>query len=301
MKPLCIYHGNCADGFAAALAVRMALGKENVDFHAGVYQDPPPDVTNRKVIMVDFSYKRDVLEEMRTSAQSILILDHHKSAVEELSEYPEAPHGEIDLETNQVYVGWLPNSGTYTRFDLDKSGAVLAWEHFHATPPPKMFLHIQDRDLWKFEMNHTREFQAFLFSHPYDFDLWEEFLHSSEIPFNFGGMVAQGSGIERKHFKDIREFIEAAGYRMTIAGHDVPVLNAPYFWSSDAGHIMGKGEPFAACYWDTPAGRVFSLRSADDGLDVAQIAKQFGGGGHEHSAGFRVNIGRADLSKKETP
>lgn len=37
MKKLCIYHGNCADGFGAAWAVRHALGDE-VEFYPGTYQ-----------------------------------------------------------------------------------------------------------------------------------------------------------------------------------------------------------------------------------------------------------------------
>jgi len=80
MKKLCIYHGNCADGFASAVIVRVALGLENVDFYAGVHQNPPPDVTGREVLIVDFSYKRDVLLEMADSAICIQILDHHASA-----------------------------------------------------------------------------------------------------------------------------------------------------------------------------------------------------------------------------
>jgi uncharacterized protein len=55
---------------------------------------------------------------------------------------------------------------------------------------------------------------------------------------------------------------------------------------------MAQGELFAACYWDTPAGRVFSLRSAGLGLDVSAIAKRFGGGGHLHAAGFSVPFDR---------
>ena len=43
MRPLCIYHGNCADGFTSAWVVRQAFHGD-VDFHAGVYQEPPPNV-----------------------------------------------------------------------------------------------------------------------------------------------------------------------------------------------------------------------------------------------------------------
>ncbi|MNH03662.1 hypothetical protein D3C79_629310 [compost metagenome] len=84
--------------------------------------------------------------------------------------------------------------------------------------------------------------------------------------------------------------------RLVIAGHDVPVASLPYTLTSDAGHLMSQGELFAACYWDTPEGRVFSLRSNDDGLDVSEIAKQYGGGGHRNASGFRVPFGH-ELTK----
>jgi len=81
----------------------------------------------------------------------------------------------------------------------------------------------------------------------------------------------------------------------------VPVANMPLTMTSDAGHALCEWydqglagsykPPFAACYWDTPLGRVFSLRSRDDGADVSSIAKQYGGGGHARAAGFRVAIG----------
>lgn len=267
MKTLCIYHGNCADGFGAAWVVRKYFnkyfGEDKVEFHAGVHQDPPPDVTGRDVYIVDFSYKKEVLIEMAAKAKTILILDHHKSAEHDLVDLP-------------------GNIATY--FDMGRSGSMITWDHFFSgVEPPQLLKHIQDRDLWKFELDYTREIQAALFSYPYDFEVWDELFEMDTAI-----LCQEGETLERKHFKDINEFIKVAAYRTEIAGYNVPILNAPYFWSSDAGHIMGKGESFAACYWDTPKGRVFSLRSADDGIDVSEIAKQFGGGGHKNAAGFRV-------------
>lgn len=43
MKPLCIWHGNCQDGFGAAWSVRHALG-DGVEFHAGVYWGLPQNL-----------------------------------------------------------------------------------------------------------------------------------------------------------------------------------------------------------------------------------------------------------------
>ena len=260
---ICVYHGNCADGFGAAYAVWKKFGDTCI-YHKGRYGEDPPNVGGLEVVLVDFSYKREVLLEMAKTAKSILILDHHKTA-------------EADLVN-------LPDNVT-VEFDMDRSGAVITWQYFHPDKPiPQLLLHVQDRDLWRFELEGTREIQANVFSHEYDFNVWEELMNADPQD-----LAAEGKTIERKQAKDINEFIKAASYRTMIAGHEVPVLNAPYFWSSDAGHIMGKGELFAACYWDTPDGRVFSLRSAEEGMDVSEIASSFGGGGHKHAAGFKVS------------
>lgn len=281
---ICIYHGNCADGFGAAWAVRAALG-EAVEFYPGVYQQAPPDVAGKRVVMVDFSYKRPVLEQMAQAAQSILILDHHRSAMEDLTGLPQPPN---DLPDRRV---WLPDAGVYARFDMERSGARLAWDHFHAAPPPRLIEHIEDRDLWRFQLPGTREIQANVFSYPYDFAVWDRLMVSDVDELRAGG-----EAIERKHHKDIAELVSALQRRMVIGGYDVPVANLPYTLTSDAGHLMATGEPFAACWWMTSDGVVFSLRSTDDGVDVSEIAVAYGGGGHRNAAGFRVPA--AQLSEK---
>jgi len=135
----------------------------------------------------------------------------------------------------------------------------------------------------------TREIMASISSYPQDFALWETFIDS-----DLEHLRQEGNAIERNHMKNVNKLIAGYAYRMVIAGYDVPVLNAPGLFSSDAGHIMGENEPFAACYSDTEKHRNFSLRSADDGVDVAEISIKFGGGGHKHAAGFSIPL--ADLA-----
>lgn len=310
MKTLCIYHGNCADGFGAAWAVRRALGPE-VSFHAGVYQNAPPSIEpGQIVVFVDFSYKRDVmLKLLEQRPAAVLVLDHHKTAVEDLKAdgcYI------IDMTTYQGDLGWqrfLDNvaqddieGGTriYTAFDLNRSGAGIAWDFFHDSTRPKLIDHIEDRDLWRFQYPATRAIQAALFSYPYDFDEWDGLMLRSDL----NALRIEGEAIERKHHKDIAELTKVVTrpMRFQVKPADdmgkatdpsvyrvVPVANLPYTLTSDAGHLLCGGEyPFAGCYWDTPEGRVFSLRSRDNGADVGEIAKLYGGGGHKHASGFRM-------------
>lgn len=290
MKPLCIYHGNCADGFTAAWAVRKALG-DAVDFHPGIYGHEPPDVTDRHVVLVDFSYKRPVLDQLFRKAESLLILDHHKTAAEDLAGLlaPFGPGWKRHLDN--VYQDTCENCPQpYALFDMDRSGAQIAWDFFLPQEQrPRLVDYVADRDLWRFQMPFSREVAAAVFSYPYDFAAWDQI--AAQIELDLTSISEQGAAIERKHHKDIAELVGVTKRRMLIGSWDVPVANLPYTLTSDAGNLMARGEPFAACYWDTPNGRVFSLRSTEEGLDVSAVAKAYGGGGHKNAAGFQKPIG----------
>jgi len=268
MRPLVIYHGNCADGFSAAWVVWKRFGGQ-ADFVPGVYQTAPPDVTGRDVILVDFSYKRPVIETMLQQARSVTFIDHHKSAIEDLAGLSE--HFE--------------NFFHFT--DLNRSGATLAWDYFFSSHDRPLLLgHVEDRDLWRFKLAGTREIQAAVFSYEYTFENWDRLMNADQVELM--KLTANGAAIERKHHKDIAELLAVCQRDMTIAGHEVPVASLPYTMVSDAAGLMAKGKPFAACYYDTSTARKFGLRSTDEGLDVSVIAAQYGGGGHRNAAGFSV-------------
>jgi len=263
-KKICIYHGNCADGFTAAWVVRRALGND-VEFHPGVYQTQPPDVTGADVYIVDFAYKRPVMEEIIAKANSVTHIDHHETAIVDLA----------GLEAQMTTLYSLENNF---------SGAMLTWMFFFPTEDvPQIIKHIDDRDRWQFKIPFTKEIQASIFSYGYTFENWDMLMK-----VDLQELITEGKTIDRKHLKDIRELIGVMKKRMTIAGYDIPVCNLPYTMSSEAGHIMAINEPFAACYYDKPEGREFSLRSSKEGIDVSAIAMIYGGGGHFHASGFRV-------------
>jgi len=283
---ICIYHGNCADGFGAAWVVRKALGAD-IEFHAATYGQPVPDVTGKNVVIVDFSFPFATLVAMAETAASVLILDHHKTAQAGLQALPYA--GANFDQFNDCCKPVLNGTKIGALFDMNRSGAGITWDFFFPDAPrPALINYIEDRDLWLFKLEGTREIQASVFSYPYDFEVWDG-LFAADV----SALRSDGRAIERKHHKDVAELVGVTKRRMIIGGHDVPVANLPYTLTSDAGALMSAGEPFAACYWDTPEGRSFSLRSSDAGEDVSAIAQQYGGGGHRNAAGFRVAFDHA--------
>ncbi len=274
-QTILIYHGNCPDGFLAATIFRQARGNE-VEFHAGVHQEPPPDVTGKEVVFVDFSYKRPVILALAEQADSILIVDHHISAQEDL----------VDLPAN-----------VKTIFDMNRSGAGLAWETFRpGRPAPKLVLYVEALDLWRLEAYpHLSQVIAGLLAYDYDFDLWTQFLTANQDEL-IARLTQEGTTIERRLAKDLRETVASSQHQLEIGGQLVPAVNVPGTMSG-AANQLAPGQPFAACYYLMDGYAKFSLRSDKNGADVAQIAAQYGGGGHRHAAGFRLKYTGTELGE----
>jgi uncharacterized protein len=257
-----IYHGNCDDGFGSAIAAYKALG-DQVEYIPAEHGSLPPDVTGKKVYILDFSYKKDVMLSIASAASEVILLDHHVTAQNDLEE----------LFASGLIQG---------KFDMTQSGAVMSWQYFHSAPLPQLFLHIQDRDLWQFKLPYTQEITAALQNYPQTFENWLPFLEDLQP------LIDQGKPIQQFFKRQIEALLNRC-YRATIAGFDVPIVNAPSMFASDLGDIMTQGEPFAAIFHFNHKGTSFSLRSTDKGENVSAIAELFGGGGHRNAAGFKLD------------
>jgi len=286
--PTCIWHKSCLDGFTSAWVVRNYFDK--VNFHGGTYGETPPwsIIDGRDVIMVDFSYKRPVIEEIAKRARSVLILDHHKTAEEDLAPFVRPWRGTLQPQ--------FPKLGECIAFfDMHRSGATMTYDFFFGGLPRPVLVDIaEDRDLWKFEIEGTREITAVLFSHDMSFVTWDRFGRILQTEEGRVATKAEGSAILRQHMHTCRQIIAGSTRNFLFKSGDdtfmeVPTVNAPYMFSSDIGNILASSSKskVGATYYDRGDGRrIFSLRSTKDGPDVSEIAKIYGGGGHRNAAGF---------------
>lgn len=275
-KPdICIYHGNCPDGFGAAWAVWKKW--PDVEFIPGVYGNEPPDVRGKNVLMVDFSYKRPVIEEMALSANSITIIDHHKTAEADLKY----------LDSTVPIKG--TNSPIKVLFDMEKSGAVLTWMVLHPKEPiPAMLLYIQGRDLWRFTHgDNTHKVALALNSYTMEFEVWDN------LARNMSKLIDEGGSILRQHTLIIEKLV-AESYLVKWHDQMVPCCNVPHLFASDVGNALLKkfpSAPFAMTAFRRGDKVVqVSLRSEDHRFDVSEIAKVYGGGGHRNAAGFQWSM-----------
>jgi len=283
--PLCIFHSqngvqHCDDGFASAWVVNEYF-KGAVDFYPGVYGLPPPDLAERDLIIVDFSYPVEIVAEMMHRVNSMTFIDHHKTAAE-VAAYLGAsyPHATIS-------------------FDVSKCGALLTWDHyFPGREPPPFLKYINDRDLFLHQLPGCREFSLGLRSWPQEFLTW------SNIMQDLPALVRDGRPITRYYDRQCAMMATNA-FKMTIGGVEVPVANCPLIFASEVAGILAHGQPFGASFVVQQDRRcVFSLRSIPgekNSRDVADIAKLYRGGGHPNAAGFTAPPGMVPWSEQAPP
>lgn len=289
-KPdICVYHGGCDDGFGAALAVWKRWGGTLQYVPAG-YGSPLGvcDFAGRHVLMVDFSLKRQEMAALGDIAASVIVLDHHKTAKAELESWI----------VTDLAAGIDDKAKIIAHFDMQKSGARMAWEFCHSTAAPMLIAYIEDRDLWRFALPGTKAVSAAIRSYQHDFSLWNGWLES-----NCSQLLMEGAALLRSHEKNVSSFIKHA-YEMEIGGHAVPVVNVPYHYASDTANALLAAypeAPFAACWFMIDGNRrQFSLRSEDARTDISEIAQRYGGGGHRNAAGFTVAVPDFPLGQRAT-
>lgn len=292
MKPIVIYHANCTDGFGAAYAAWKALGDdvEYIDAHYGELDDPTTldkrfgsDISQRDVYILDFSLKRPAMDWLFEKAQSVVWLDHHKTAFEMWC-------GMANVQ--RYFEGSQP--GRYVLLDNNKSGALLAWEYFHPSykPAPMLIQCIDDRDRWQWKLPDSAAIHLALWAHqPWSFKQWDHLrMHHSDLRDMGNTLLGyQGKQVQASVEKARPCAINPAP--MTGAGIPGLAVNTPTHISEVGNELAKKSGTYGLVwYFDGSTQRAFcSLRSIGD-YDVSAIAKTFGGGGHKNAAGFNIDM-----------
>jgi len=276
-KTYILYHSHCLDGSGARYAA-WAKFKNNAEYIPVNYNQPVPELEpNSKIFILDFSYPRNVLEGLQASGHSITILDHHKTAEEALRGFP----------------------GAY--FNMQKSGAVLSWEFFHPnTEVPKLLLHIQDRDLWKFNIPGTKEINMAIPLMEGDMLLWNDVViadKGAKLPaeplWTLDKLEAAGTVLEQSNQQKIKAALKSKIKIIKFLGYEIGICNTGELSSEICNAICESKDlnvDFAATYCITPKDEIlFSLRSVGV-MDVSKIAQRFGGGGHQNASGFKTDL-----------
>lgn len=265
-----IYHAQCTDGFGAAYAAWKKFGDAATYIPQKTQIALLEDLTDKEIYVVDYNLDTATQTALEATNRSVVVIDHHKSAEADVTAFPQ------------------------NIFDLEHSGAVLAWQYFHPdTEVPELLRYIEDHDLWKFELPDNRAIGAALKQYEFDFSVWDTLISNLDNESFRAAFIERGQTIAA--FEDsLVEHLLTYKEQVVFEGHQVWALNVSRVYRSILGHHLadlnkGTNEPeLGIVYYRNQGAMHISLRSNGD-VDVAAIAQKYGGGGHTNAASIRVD------------
>jgi hypothetical protein len=271
-RPLVIYHGKgCPDGFAAALAAWIFFDAqaEFLGLDHGVVKVPAdlPDVAGRAVYILDFSFSADILRAIEAQAAKLVLLDHHKSAADQLE-------------------GYVCGCGVI-HFDMKKSGARLAWEFFLPQQDvPALVRHVEDRDIWVWQYPQSAAFLAALDMEPFEFARWRDIaaFGADEL----ADFSSRGQAMDDK-FNMLAQGLAENAAPLTFNGVAGLMVNAPGVFHSLVGDILSRKSGTFALMWTVDkAGVIKAGLRSQPGFNCIPLAESMHGGGHAQACGFKL-------------
>ena len=281
-----IYHASCTDGLTAVgIAVQPQQSTDNhfvtVPMSHGTRLNVE-SLAGKRVCFLDFSVTKDVMVELLKVAEHVTVIDHHISVYNELSEI-NAPNFE--------YV-----------YDVNKSGAGLAWDYFIGTEYPYFVELVQDRDIWTKKFKDTDALSLALRVEEFYFEdmvciIADILAYNKQHPRGVDGetcrLIDKGNSYLEYQKYLVKQIASNAVKATLDDGQEVMKVNCAAGLISDVGSYLSEKNEcgVALLYVDNGSLRIYSLRvAADCDYDASAYAKSKGGGGHQRAAGFSVPL-----------
>lgn len=263
-----LYHANCPDGFGGAWVAKKKLG-DQADYIPVLHADPPPDgLQGKDVYMIDFCYPSpETTARVLEQVKSLTIIDHHITAKDMI----ETAHHHL--------------------FDIERSGATLAWQYFFPNEPvPLLLQYIEGSDLWKFDLPRAEEFYALSSTLTLDFDVWDKLVADFEDEARRKTHLDRGGELLQYQQKIIEDVLKDAE-EVVFEGRSALAANSPVLDSQIGNAIVKRGYDIGIIWSHASNGKIkVGLRSKKDGdVDVGTIAKKYRGGGHKSASGFSLD------------
>lgn len=309
-----IYHFPCGDGFGAAFIgwyyYKTYTNKSNeIEYIPYNYNKENqvstelyPKIKDKNVLMVDISFKRHIILEMKELCKNLMILDHHKSAEKELENIEGCYFDMTKSGIRLSYEYFIPSNNLIDS-DLDltnsnnlyKTNLKSSYLDINEVDIPELVRYIEDRDLWKWKYQETKPFTFALYNQiEYEFEEYQKIYlnRNNEVE----DLINRGKHIEKYIEKLITNNLKHVSIELLEINNNlyqVGIINETNFISEMGNAIMKYYDvDFAIVtrYTHTKNKIDISLRSLNNKTDVSEIARIFGGGGHRNASGCTITI-----------
>lgn len=269
-KILVLYHARCADGTGAAWVAWKRFGKKAEYLPIEPREVPNVSFRGREIYVFDNSFPSATVKQIESVAKKLVVIDHHVTSGK-------------DVKSAREYV-----------FDNNHSGAVLAWEYFNpGRVVPKLLLHIEDFDLWRFRFTDTKKISAFFGWGGFEIPQFDKIMKRFSSPKTRVKLLEQGKLLFDYENYLVERLIKNAEL-VRFADHDILAVNSPILNSQIGFRLWHVKGPFSIVWHERNGRRYFSMRCDKNGtFNVSKIAARHNkGGGHKAAAAFTLPVSK---------
>lgn len=243
------------------------------------------------VVFLDIT-PTNVIERLSNN-NNYIIIDHHKDPMLKLIEKKSTlPNYYILLHAQKGF----PENNNF-------SGCILTWKYFTNDVLPSVVHHIGNKDVWDFSDPHTEEYCLGFNYYIKDFnqkkrrEFIKELLTNDKNDFLFMNI---GSNLINEYIIKAKEVFKNYSIDKSIEGNnytiiDIKCSNTILYkhlieYAQENKDLFNDADVLRILHTETCIQKVYSLRSLKDNVKVDEIARHFGGNGHEKAAGYYIPI-----------
>lgn len=276
-----VFHHNDPDGRCAAaivLAFHQTEGYHGeIDFvelnhHTNDFRTIEKD---ELVYIVDYSFPPDIMNKILKVTSNVVLIDHHKTTQQRIEEYV----GEFEM---------------WCEFDGSNSGCMLAWDYFFGYEEiPWAVRLISDYDAWVHAMKPDSTFFVMglgLFDCRPESKVWHDLLLVPEEQAEYTCDDIIQSGRTCVEFRDnlAKAACDEFGFETEYDGCRCFAIYCTALRSSL--FFGDRINQYDMCIMIVPHKNGCTLRFYSNGeVDVSEIAKKYGGGGHKGAGGCTLD------------
>ncbi|NMB92277.1 MAG: hypothetical protein GYA31_01455 [Parcubacteria group bacterium] len=267
MKSIIVYyHIKDNDGLGSAWSAWLKFKNEADYFGLDYHFDINFDYKDKKIYFLDIHPSVKKIELLRKNKNYLVLIDHHLSSKPILHLFHEY------------------------KFSIKHSAAILSFQYFFPHKKiPKILKYIEDIDIWKLKIPHSREINNAIDFYDGDFTHWNKLARGIENLKTRKQYIKIGQIISRYQDTLIEKIINKAKL-VHFEDKTILAVNSPIL-ISEVGNALVKRRPPLAIVWSEINGKIWcSLRSNGE-CDVSKIAEKYQGGGQKGAAAFYLNPG----------
>lgn len=243
---------------------------------------------DERVFIVDFSIEPGDMRELLKITKNVVWIDHHKTTIEKYKDFESYIPG-IRMTgpgiSGASLVWWYFNNNAFYDGMEKVQGLQPQEDEDWDEDMPLALLLVADWDTWTFNYREKTKYFHTAFEmleyEPWQFGRWFELIKDPYV------LIEQGRLLYQYKQKQAEEYIKSKGFAVEFEGYkcfavNYGLINSDFFESVDDKYDVYIGFAYngGSKRWS------YSLRAANDDVDVSKIAVKYGGGGHKGAAGF---------------